>query len=159
VQDVLGTASQIKVTYKNIPASAPTSAKMKIFKDPNQFADVTMVTAIPVTVVLDATDSGSGLDFSTLRGTVNGTKFFYGSAPPAVPRIVPEHLTVRVGGRLLTTLPGNLASDSAFGHVTITYQPSRPKLLAGSNTAQLDAVRDRAGNVQAAPTVQPFTYP
>ena len=80
-----------------------------------------------------------------------------GLAPPGKLPDFPDRLEVLVGDRPLTSIDANLVANGAFDHVHFNYYPSRPKLQA-SNTIEIPAFKDRAGN-PGAPVMSSFTWP
>lgn len=153
---VIGKTAAIPVTWLFADG---TTLDQKTFTDANMFAESTNVVALPVVITTTVTDPGGGIDFATLNAQLNGTSFFNGAAPPALPPTFPELLQITAGGKVLTAIPPSLVSDSAFNQIQVEYRPSRPKLLAGANTVQVQKVKDRATNEQAAVTTQGFNYP
>ncbi|MCK6556342.1 matrixin family metalloprotease [Candidatus Binatia bacterium] len=156
VNQVVGKTPAIPVTWLFADG---TTLDQKTFTDANLFAESTNLVALPVVITTTVTDPGGGIDLATLNALLNGTSFFNGATPPAVPPSFPERLQVTAGGKVLTALPPSLVTDSAFTDIQVEYRPSRPKLLNGANTVQVQKVKDRATNEQAAVTSQGFTYP
>jgi len=131
----------------------------QIFIEGGRFAEWTNLRVIPVVVTTTVDDRGGGIDFSTLNAQLNGTSFFNGASPPAVPPAFPEKLQITAGGKVLTTLNASTVNDSAFTQVQIEYHPARPRLTAGANTVEVLRVKDRSGNEQSSSTTQGFTFP
>jgi hypothetical protein len=156
VSGVVGTILGIPVTWYYADG---TVLDQQIFIDGGRFAESTNLIAIPVVVTTTVDDHGGGIDFSTLNVRLNGTSFFNGASPPAVPPTFPEKLQVTAGGKVLTTLTPSIVSDSTFTQVQIEYRPARPRLTAGANTVEVLAVKDRSGNQQGSSTTQGFTFP
>jgi hypothetical protein len=130
------------------------------FMSGTKFAESTNVIANPVvlTVTIDDGPRGSGIDLTTVQASLNGLPaFFNGMAPPAT-RTFPERLDIIAGGVPLKSFDATVAANAAFPRVQLVYQPARPKLV-GSNTVQVEIVKDRAGNAQTAVTTQGFQYP
>ena len=156
VSQVIGTINSIPVTWYFADNTVLFS---KTFTDGKKFAESTNLIAIPVIITATITDAGSGIDFATLKGSLNGTTFFNGAAPPAVPPAFPEKLEIIVGGVPLKNLNQSIVTNSAFTQIDIKYHPSAPKLITGSNTVVINQVKDKTKNQQGANTVQTFTFP
>jgi len=157
VSKVIGSTDGIVVTFYNCDKTV--ALHQQAFISGTGFAEATGVIAIPVVITATASDGGAGIDLESVTALLNGNAFFDGTNPPAVLPTFPEKLQVIVGGRSLSGVSMALAHDSAFNDLKIVYQPSRPKLMAGANLAVLNAIRDRAGNAQANPLPQAFSYP
>jgi hypothetical protein len=158
VSQVIGKTNGITVTWYFADGSVITSMS---FIDGNRFAESTNLYAIPVIITTTVNDTGSGLDFSTLKAWLNGSLYFDGSTPPAVLPDFKDKLELIAGGKVYTTIdPGlNIVTDSAFTQVEIKYYPSAPKLAPGTNTVIFNKVKDKIENQQGTNVVQTFTYP
>jgi hypothetical protein len=156
VNGVIGTIVGIPVTWYFADGTVLGQAT---FIDGARFAESTNLRTIPVVVTTTVDDHGGGIDFRTLTARLNGTAFFNGAAPPAVPPTFPELLQISAGGKVLTSLNQSVVTDSAFTRIQIEYRPSRPKLNTGANTIEVLRVKDRAGNEQGSSTTQGFTFP
>jgi hypothetical protein len=134
------------------------------FSSENLFAELTNLIAIPVIITLTFSDTGSGLDFATLNGTLNSFEFFNGLTPPlgSLP-VFPEKMEVIIGGVSQNVLPqsvgNNIVTDSAFKKVELKYYPHAQRLATGTNTLIIKKIKDKIENQQDADTVQPFTFP
>ncbi len=156
VNQVIGTINSILVTWHY---ANNTVLDSKTFTDGKKFAESTNLIAIPVIITATITDTGSGIDFATLKGSLNGTTFFNGATPPAVPPAFPEKLEIIVGGVPLKNLNSSIVTNSAFTQMEIKYHPSAPKLNTGSNTVIINQVKDKTKNQQVINTVYPFAFP
>ncbi|MGH7893979.1 MAG: IPT/TIG domain-containing protein, partial [Candidatus Binatia bacterium] len=170
--NVTGTAS-FAVTLGDVPGTAVVGGiitKVHVvftraqnvsadFEDPSQLSTGLITVVQGPRLSVDLMDHGSGIDLKTVVATLNGTAFFDGAAPPGIPSTFPDRLEVLVGNRPLKTIDANLVRDGAFNGIHFNYFPSRPKLMASGNTLAVGPLKDRAGNVGAAPAPKTFTWP
>ncbi|OGT33819.1 MAG: hypothetical protein A2W28_12745 [Gammaproteobacteria bacterium RBG_16_51_14] len=158
VNQVIGSINVIPVTWYFADGTVITSMN---FTDGNRFAESTNLFAIPVIITTTVSDTGSGIDFATLKAWLNGSLYFDGSTPPAVLPDFKDKLELIAGGKVYTTIDPNLniVTDSAFTLVEIKYYPSAPRLAPGINTVIFNKVKDKIENQQGTNVVQTFTYP
>jgi hypothetical protein len=156
VNDVVGTIHGIPVVWHYADG---TVLDQKTFVNGKNFAESTNLIAIPVVVTVTVNDTGAGIDFRTIQASLNGTSFFNGTTPPAVPPTFPEKLEVTADGAVLMALNQAIVDFSAFSQLKIEYRPSRPKLIAGANSVQVLKVKDHAINEQSNPTTLGFNFP
>ncbi|MHC4990354.1 MAG: Ig-like domain-containing protein, partial [Planctomycetota bacterium] len=153
---VVGRIEQIHVEWRFADGSL---LDQRDFTNERKFGESTNLVAVPIVVTLDVTDSGSGIDFSTVKGSINGTSFFDGMSPPAVPPGFPEPMLITIGGQFIQSLDPAFVNDSAFSSILIDYAPAAPNLKMGTNLAELGPLKDKAQNEQTSGTVGSFSYP
>lgn len=151
--DVTGRIHTLQVVFANAKNVAAD------FSDPAALGQTTIASVTGPKVLLDLTDSGSGVDLETIVAKLNGTAFFDGKAPPTLLPFFPDRLEVTIGGRLLETLGPDLVRSGAFERVILEYWPSRPKLKATGNRVEIGPSADRAGNPDPTTAATEFTFP
>jgi len=155
VQNVIGEADRIPVDF--VFANG-TPMQHVNFTDGKKFGEATVVRAIPVVITVTVSDTAAGVDFATVRSSLNGTTFFNGAAAQNAALVFPETLELVVGGVARGTWGTDTISNSAFLQLQVRYQPTRRKLVM-SNTVQVEQVKDKVKNQQAGVTTQVFSYP
>ncbi len=149
--DVSGWIRRVHVVFANAKNVAAD------FEDQSALSQTTIVNVTGPKVLVDLTDSGSGVDLATIVATLNGTAFFDGHAPPTLLPFFPDRLEITIGGRLVETLGPDLVKDGAFERVILEYWPSRPKLKPTANRVEVGPSADHAGNPD--PTIRATEFP
>jgi hypothetical protein len=154
-QQVVGRIPSVTVTFSRA------GNQQKTFTNPETLTQASTVFAIPVSILVHLSDSGSGLDLTSVRSTLDALPFFDGTMPPAVLPVFPDKLQVRAGGQLLGTLGPDLVRQSAFAEATLIWQPHAQRLRRSpmQNNVDVFALRDRAGNVDPAQLSEPLSIP
>jgi len=156
VKKVIGWIDEIFVEWKFADG---TTMDTNTFTDENRFGESTNLIAIPVKITVDIQDPGSGIHFPSILATLNThPAFFNGASPPTVFPDFADRLELIIGGTPVDTLVDFDPATAVFGDVRIVYYPSAPKLIP-SYTVTVQAVQDKVGNAQSAPTPQIFSYP
>jgi hypothetical protein len=134
---------------------------VRIFNNPSTLTQATPLYAVPLSVVVDLTDSGSGIDLTTLRAVVNGYGFFDGATPLTLLPTFPDRLQIRVGSQLLTSISPQIVQLAAFPHVTLTWQPNAQRLRRdrAPNEVSIAPLADRAGNAEPSALLREFLFP
>ena len=156
VNNLIGTADTIPVDFKFADG---TFMLHQNFTNGKKFAESTVLRAIPVVITVTLGDAFAGIAFNTVRAALNGTTFFDGSAAQATAKVFPEKLELVVGGVPRGTWDANTVNNSAFQAMQVRYEPAFNKLQMGANSVQVERVRDKVRNEQAAVTTQGFTFP
>jgi hypothetical protein len=150
--DVIGRINKVLVTF-------PSGGNQTVqFDDPSSLSQATLVRVQGPRVVVDLTDSGSGVDLSSVVAKLNGKAFFDGANPPLVLPFFPDRLEMIVGGRPLTTLGEDLVTRGGFDRVLMHWFPSRPELQA-TNVVEAGPHRDQAGNKDDSTATFNFPWP
>ncbi|HEV7731218.1 MAG TPA: IPT/TIG domain-containing protein, partial [Candidatus Binatia bacterium] len=155
--DVTGAIRKLHVVFANAKNVAAD------FEDPSALRQTSIVNVTGPKLLVNLTDSGSGIDLETIVAKLNGVAFFDGKAPPTLLPFFPDRLEITIGGRAIETLGPDLGPDiiknGAFEHVILEYWPSRPKLKPTGNRVEVGPSFDRAGNPDPTTFVTEFPFP